>query len=41
MASKELNKILLHIVPNSWEKQAYLHGWDFEGKSYKETWNMF
>ena len=34
---KELNNILLHTVPNGWTKQAYLQGWDFKGKTYKET----
>ena len=37
---KELNKILLYYVPNSGEKQYYLHEWDVEGKSYKETCEM-
>ena len=36
----ELNKILLHTVPNGREKQAYLQGWDFDTKSYKATCNM-
>ena len=37
---KELNNIILHAVPNSWTKKAYLQGWDFEGKSFKETCNI-
>ena len=38
---EELNKILLHAVPNVWTKQAYLQGWDFEMKSYKATCELF
>ena len=38
---QELNKILLHAVPKSWAKQAYLQGWDFEMKSYKATCKLF
>ena len=41
MPPKELNKIYLHAVLNGWAKQAYLQGWDFEGKSYKETCEIF
>ena len=26
---EELNKILLHAIPNGWAKQAYLQGWYF------------
>ena len=37
MPPEELNKILLHAVPNGWENQAYLQGWEFEMKSYKDT----
>ena len=40
MPPEELNEILLHTVPTRWEKKAYLQGWDFEGKSYKETCGM-
>ena len=38
---KEVNKILLHTISNGWEKQAYIQGWGFEGKTYKETCEMF
>ena len=41
MDSEELNKILLSILCNDWAKQYYLQGWDFEGKTYKETCDMF
>ena len=41
MDPEELNKIILHVVPNSWAKQAYIQGWDFEGRSYKDTCDMF
>ena len=41
MAPKEINKILLHAVPNGLEKQSYLQGWDFEGTSYKDTIYIF
>ena len=38
---EELNKIVLHNVPNRWKKKAYIQGWDFEGSSYKEACDMF
>ena len=41
MDPEEINKILLHAVPNLWAKQAYIQVWNFEGRSYKETCNMF
>ena len=41
MDPRELNDTLLHAVPNGWTKQAYLQGWEFEGKSYKDTCNFF
>ena len=41
MDSEEINKILLSILCNDWAKQYYLQGWDFEGKTYKETCDMF
>ena len=37
MTQENLNKIILHAVPNAWEKQSYLQEWDFEVKTYKET----
>ena len=41
MLPEYLNKIILHAVPNVWEKQAYLQGWEFETKSYKDTYELF
>ena len=41
MYPEDLNKILLHAVPNSCAQQAYIKGWDFEGRSYKDTCDMF
>ena len=38
---EEHNDILLHAVPNGWEKQVYLQGWDFEMKSYKDMCRIF
>ena len=32
---------LIHAIPNVWKTQAYLYGWDFEEKSYRETCEMF
>ena len=40
MGPEELNEILLHAVPNYWERKAYLKGWDFEGITYKSTCDM-
>ena len=37
MEKEELNKIILHDVPNLWDKQAYLKGYDFEVRTYRET----
>ena len=28
MPPGELNKILLHVAPNGWGKQAYIQGWE-------------
>ena len=39
--TKELNKILLHTVPNEWERQYYFQGWGFETKTYRETCGIF
>ena len=41
MDPKELEKILLHDIPNGWSNQAYIQGWNFEGNAYKETYEMF
>ena len=41
MDPKDLNKIILHAVQKYWTRQAYIQGWDFEGRSYKETCDMF
>ena len=37
MEIEELNKILLHAVPNVQAKKSYLQGWDFELNTYRET----
>ena len=41
MDPEELSKIVIHAVPNSWKKQSYIQGWDFEGRSYKDKCDMF
>ena len=41
MSQEELNKILLHAVPNVWAKQAYIQGWYFEMKNYKAMCVLF
>ena len=41
MPSEELDEILLHAVPNGWSKKAYLQGWDFDMKTFRETCEMF
>ena len=41
MEIEEINKILLHAVPNGWAKQSYLQGWYFELKAYRETCAIF
>ena len=41
MEMEELNKILLHVVPNGWAKQSYLQGWYFGLNTYGETCEMF
>ena len=37
---EEINEIILHAVPNVWEKQAYLQGRIFEMKIYKAMWKI-
>ena len=37
---EERNEILLHAIPNGWVKQSYLQEWYYEGKTYKDTWEM-
>ena len=37
----KLNEILLNIMPNSWSKQAYVQGFDFESITFKKAVNMF
>ena len=37
----ELNEILLNGIPNSWYKQVYVQGFDFESISLKKAVNMF
>ena len=29
MPLEDLNEILLHLVPNGWENQSYMQGWEF------------
>ena len=41
MDPEETNKILLHTVPNSWERQAYIQGWEFKRQYSKDTCNIF
>ena len=41
MPLEDLNEILLHAVPNGWEKKFYIHGWDFDTKSYKAMCQLF
>ena len=41
IAPEDLNDIILHTVPNMWAKQAYLQVWDLEGRTYKDTCEMF
>ena len=41
MDPRDLNKILLHTVPNGWLEKSYLQVWEFKGKNYKETSEMF
>ena len=41
MPPEDLNKTLLHDVPNGWEKQAYIQRRDFDMKSYKATYERF
>ena len=41
MDPEELSKIVIHAVPNSWKKQSYIQGWDFEVRSCKDTCDMF
>ena len=41
MEMEEINDILFHAVSNRWAKQAYLQGWYFEMKTYRETCAMF
>ena len=38
---KEINEILIYALPNSWSKQAYLQGWDFKMKTFRETCAIF
>ena len=41
MDESELNKIMLHTIPNGWANQSYLQGWDFDSNTYKENCDMF
>ena len=37
----DLSKILLNSMANSWSKQAYVKGFDFESITFKKCTNMF
>ena len=37
----ELNVILLNSMPNSWSKQDYVHGFDYESILFKKVVNKF
>ena len=41
MAPEEPNEITLRVIPNTWSKQAYLQGWYFEGRTYKDTYKIY
>ena len=41
MAPDELNKIILHDIPNGWEKKSYLYYLNFKEKYYEDTCDMF
>ena len=41
MSPEELNKIIIHFVPNAWAEQAYLQGWGFKERTYKNTCEFF
>ena len=38
---EELNYILLHAAPNGRVKQAYLQGWYFEVRVFRDTYKIF
>ena len=35
METEEINKVILHAVPNGRSKQSYLKGWDFKLNTYR------
>ena len=37
MGVTELNEILLNSIPNSWSKQAYVQGFDYETIYFKKA----
>ena len=37
----ELNRKFLSTMPNSWSKQAYVQGFDYESITFKKSVNMF
>ena len=41
MDKADINNILLLVVHNVWSKKSYLQVCGFEGKTYKDTCNMF
>ena len=41
MPPEDINEILLHSVPNGWEKQAYIQGCNFDITIYKAKCELF
>ena len=37
----EINEILLHIIPNGWGKNDFLHGFDFKVFPFNKVANIF
>ena len=37
----EINEILLNIMPNSWSKQVYVQGFDWDSIVFLKAVNMF
>ena len=37
----ELNETILYIMPNSWIRQVYVQGVDFESVAFQEATDMF
>ena len=41
MPPENLNEILIHAIPKRLEEKFYLQRWDFKGKTYKKTCEIF